>query len=189
MKKQLSAVALTMISAVAMANTKVDSSIIGKYKLLSNLEGECPETLVVTEKENTKYSVWISFYNENAEFISNNSFSNLNEPVEISSGTCFTAGPVNPFCMEIRKELVKYDEQNLVLEKFKGNKKTYNTAKLYYTKLAVKDGSQLEVTYREFEKPMAYAQFNFTPIESAVTNTAYYTFPIFKKNFSCNYGK
>lgn len=189
MKKHLTAIALATLSSLSMANTKVDSNLLGTYKLVSNLEGECPEAVVVTEKENTGYAVWISFFDTAGDFITNSSFKKLNEPVEVSNGTCFSAGPVNPFCMESRKEMSRYDSENLVLERFYGKKTTLSNAKFTYVKLAVKNESQIEVTYMKMEKPMAHPLFTFTPIESAATDTAYYNFPIIRENFSCNYDR
>ncbi len=191
MKKHLTIFTLILItlSAVSMASSKVDSSFLGNYKLIANLDGNCPESMVVSDKETTNYAVWLTFYNEAGEFITNEKFDKINQSMQSSNDTCHTAGPVNPFCIESRKELATYDEETLTLARYFGKKTTFSYAKYEYTKLQVKEGAQLEVEYSRIERPMNHSAFTFTPLQTGATSTDFFTLPIVKEQFKCSYAR
>ncbi len=171
-----------------LAQDKVESVFLGEYKLISSVEGECAETVVVAEREVSEYALWITYYSESQSFAGNEKFDKINAPLKSSNDTCMTAGPVNPFCFESRKEITKYDQETLTLENFAGKKTTFSNAKYNYTKLeALENG--LKVTQLKMEKPMAHGVFTFTPVETGATSTAYYTFPSVKLNSVCIYDK
>jgi len=187
-KHSILILALLTLSAKAFADTKVDAQFLGEHKLISNIQGQCPESVVLKEKANASYSVWITYYDEAGKFISNAKFDNINSPVKISNDTCMTAGPINPFCMESRKEITKYDEQTNILETFNAKKTTYSNAVYNHVKVQM-DAQGLQVSYKKVEKPMAHAIFSFTPIETGATDLAYYTFAMVKESFDCRYSK
>ena len=187
MKMGAIVLALLMTSNLLAAD-KVDTVFLGEYKLLTTEEGECAETLVVNEGEGSEYALWLTYRNADNAFAGNEKFEDINEPLKTSNDTCFTAGPVNPFCIENRKEITKYDPETLTLEQFEGKKTTFSYAKYSYTKVAPVENA-LQVTTLKVEKPMVAAAFLFTSVEVGATDLSYYFYPMIKKNSVCVFDK
>ncbi|MCR9203240.1 MAG: hypothetical protein NXH75_01600 [Halobacteriovoraceae bacterium] len=181
-------VSLLVTSATVMAVDVVDSSFLGEYKLISSEKGECSEAVLIKTKEREKYSLWITYRDENNLFAGNEKFEDINDSLITSNGPCPTAGPVLPLCVLSKKEITKYNKEKMILENFFGSKKTFSKAKYKYTKLDL-EGQSLTVTQLKLEKPMPPGVFTLTPLESGATNTAYYTFATVNENSVCVYDK
>jgi hypothetical protein len=190
MKKQnlILAVTFLVLSLSASADTRVDESFIGDYKLISNQEGHCPETAQIKVRESVSYTLWITFKDERGNFINNDKFTNLNEPERTTSDTCMTAGPINPFCVRSSKELTTYNPETLELKSYSGLKTTYSNAKFSYYSLQMKEG-MLELSYMKMQKPMLQALFTFTPVDFMATDLTSFTLPVVENAYTCTYGK
>ena len=182
----ISTLSLSLMGAESEVAQKVSSSFLGTYRLLTNLEGECPEYATFKEGAGSNYSAWITFNDSNRAFITNVKFDDINAPTKISNDTCMSAGPVNPFCMETRKELTTYDQENEVLQDYYGKKTTYSNAQFRYVRIQ-KNTDALEVHFKRMEKPLNHAVFSFTPIENGATDMSYYFFPMITQEFKCTY--
>lgn len=191
MKNNSAIIALAILATTQLANasTEVSSTFLGDYKLISSQEGNCAESLNIKEGKGTTYSLWVTYRDENIQFLGNEKFEDINEPRQSITDSCLTAGPVIPFCVETRKEVTKFDSDKKVLENFYGKKSNYSTTARYkYTKLEiVNDG--LKVTKLEMEKPMAPGVFSFTSVEVGATNRAFSPFAKTKEYSICTYNK
>lgn len=188
-KSTLLAFAFLATSPLIIASTEVSSTFIGDYKLISSQEGSCAESLNVKEGRGTTYSLWVTYRDENIQFLGNEKFEDINGPRQSETDSCLTAGPVIPFCVETRKEVTKFDKNKKVLENFYGKKSNYSTTARYkYSKLEiVNDG--LKVTKLEMEKPMAPGVFSFTSVEVGATSRSFSPFAKTKEYSICTYSK
>ncbi len=185
MKKMIALAALIVGLNSVIANNEV--KLKGKFKLLENIKGECPEELEVNTYITTIHVGYKKAKGDIPVYAFNYSMERINEGTKRDTAFCLFPAPevyYNGPCFFSRK--TDTSNKNKTITHLKGI--NYTNADAYYTSLTVKVEEQtILFKEKQYNLPLLMTAFNATPLSIAVGYYEKWPIAKVKEDMECRY--